>query len=261
MDVVRHSGGTPPRRDRRQRLTFAGIGVLVLLAGGITWKIVASEPGRPAWQPASINNLVLEEGPEPITTGTDYHPIAIRAEDPAPLTTAELAKIFPPSQGGGPMQVSADCAEAVTGQSVIQALKAAGCSQMLRLVVTTSGTTPAVGQVDIFNLAGGPSLIQAARAFGQEPPSGGANAYPSQPPNAAPGGFILPWQGTTAADVARAVGNAADVDAFGHFLVVIWSQGSNGPGQDDMVSQVANGLIETVLSQFADNRADGSFAS
>ena len=145
------------------------------------------------------------------------------------------------------------------GRVRIRALTAAGCSQVLRMVVTASGTTPAVGQVDIFNLAGGPSLIWVARAFGQEPPSGGPNPFPSQPPNAAPGGFILPWQGTTAASVARAPGNAADVDAFGHFLVVIWSYGSNGPGRDDMVPQVANTLVETALSQFADNRADGSF--
>lgn len=39
-----------------------------------------------------------------------YHPIDTRAEDPAPLTTAELAKVFSPGQGGGPMEVSPDCA-------------------------------------------------------------------------------------------------------------------------------------------------------
>ena len=103
--------------------------MIVLLAGGVTWGIMASQPGRPAWQPATIDNLVLEEGPDSITTGTDYHPIGTRAEDPAPLTTAELAKVFAPRQGGGPMAVSPDCAGAVTGALIIQALKAAGCSQ------------------------------------------------------------------------------------------------------------------------------------
>jgi len=266
MDVVQDAnGGTSPGRARQQlasRLAIAGVGVLVLLAGGIAWGIVASQPGRPAWQPASINNLVLEEGPAPISTGTAYHPIDTRAEDPAPLTSAELAKVFSPGQGGGPMEVSPDCARAVTGAPLIQALKAAGCSQVLRLVTTATGTAgPFAGLVDIFNLAGGPSLIQAANAFGQEPPSGGISAYPSQPPDAAPGGFIVPWQGTSAAGVAGAVGNAADVNAFGHFLVVIWTHSTTGGSPDGTNAQLVNALIETKLSQFADNRADGSFAS
>jgi len=263
MGVVQDvNGGPPPGRAPQPRaaLAVAGIGVLVLLAGVITWGIMVSQPGRPAWQPASIDNLVLEEGPASVITGTDYHPIDTRTEDPAPLTTAELAKVFSPGQGGGPMEVSPDCAGAVTGAPVIAALKAAVCSQVLRLVTTATGTGgPFAGLVDIFNLAGGPSLIQAARAFGQEPPYGGANAYPSQPPDAAPGGFILPWQGTSAAGVARAAGNAADVDAFGHFLIVIWTYSTAG-GPDSTGAQLVNGLIETKLSQFADNRAADSAA-
>jgi hypothetical protein len=262
MDVVQDAnGGTAPgpaRQQRAARLAVAGIGVLVLLAGGITWGIMTSQPGQPAWQPATIDNLVLEEGPASITTGTDYHPIDTRTEDSAPLTTAELAKVFSPGQGSGPMQVSPDCAGAVTGAPVIQALKAAGCSQVLRLITTATGTGgPFAGLVDIFNLAGGPSLIQAVRAFGQEPP-GGPNAYPSQPPDAAPGGFIVPWQGTSAAGVASAAGRAADLEAFGHFLIVIWTCSTTGGSPDGTGAQLVNGLIETKLSQFADNRAADS---
>lgn len=256
------NGGSPPGQARQQwvvRLTVAGIGVLVLLAGAITYGIMASRPGQPAWQPATINNLVLEEGPASVTTGTDYHPIDTRTEDPAPLTTAELAKVFQPGQGGGPMEVSRDCAGAVTGAPVIRALKAAGCSQVLRLITTATGTGgPFAGLVDIFNLAGGPSLIQAARAFGQEPSAGGANAYPTQPPDAAPGGFIRPWQGTSGAGVASAAGNAAVVDAYGHFLIVIWTYSTTGGSPDGTGAQLVNGLIEIKLSQFADNRATDS---
>jgi len=113
MNVVQDAnGGTPPKRARQQRaarLAVAGSGVLVLLADGITFWVMASQPGRPAWQPATIDNLVLEEGPASITT-RHYDPIDTRAEDPAPLTTAELAKVFSPGQGGGPMEVSPDCA-------------------------------------------------------------------------------------------------------------------------------------------------------
>jgi hypothetical protein len=59
--------------------------------------------------------------------------------------------------------------------------------------------------------------------------------------------------------VARAAGNAADVDAFGHFLVVVWTYSSGGGGPYDSVPQLANGAIELVLSQFADNRAADNF--
>lgn len=154
------------------------------------------------------------------------------------------------------MEVSPDCAGAVTGQPVIQALKAAGCTQVLRLITTATGSSGlSVGQVDIFNLAGGPSLMRAVRAFGEESPF---SSLPNQPPNVAPGGFILPWQGTAAAGVARAADNAADVNAFGHFLVVIWTYTADGD-PSGTAAQLVNGLIENVMSQFADNRADDSF--
>lgn len=261
------NGGTPQGRAWRERAGLplpVAIGALVLLVGGIIgWWITASQAsqasqaGGNAWQPATINNLVLEEGTEPITTGADYHAIDTRAEDPSPLTTAELTQVFPPGQGGGPTDVSSDCAGAVTGVLIIQALKAAGCNQVLRLIATSTGTGgPCTALIDIFNLAGGPSLIQAARAFGQEPGSGATNFYPSHPPDAAPDGFILPWHGISTADIARASGNAADVDAFGHFLVVIWTYRPARGSQGSLHAQLVNGLIEIALSSFADNRAD-----
>jgi hypothetical protein len=70
-----------------------------------------------------------------------------------------------------------------------------------------------------------------------------------------PGGFILPWQGTEAAGIARAAGNAADVNAFGHFLVVVWTYITGSGGPDGTAAQLVNGLVELHLSQWADNRA------
>lgn len=156
--------------------------------------------------------------------------MATRSEDPTPLSAGELAEVFPPGKGGGPSQVSADCTAAVTGQAAARALRAAGRSQVLWLIATSTGTGgPYTGLVDIFSLASGTAAYQAARAFGEESPyGGGANLLPPQPPDAAPGGFILPWPGTPAAGVARAPGNTADVDAFGHFLVVLWTYGHGG---------------------------------
>ena len=267
--------------NQLRRRAAAGIGVPALLAGGIACGSIASQPGPPArqpataasrqpataasqpgpsaWQPATIDNLVLEGEPGPLTTGTGYHPIDTRAEDPAPLTTAELAKVFRTRKGSDPMAVSQDCAGAVTGTPVIQALKAAGCSQVLRLITTATGTGgPFATQVDIFNLAGGPSLIQAARAFGQEPLYGNTDFYPSHPPDTEPGGFIRPWPATSG--VARAAGNAADVDAFGHFLVVLWTYSVAGGGPDGNAEHLTNMGTELELGQFGDNRASAGSA-
>jgi hypothetical protein len=197
-----------------------------------------------------------------MTTGPGYHPIDTRAEDPAPLTTAELATVFQTPKGSDPMEVSQDCAGAVTGTPVIQALKAAGCSQVLRLIDDSTGTVNGtrdtyVTQVDIFNLAGGPSLVQAAGPFGQEPLYGNTEFYPSHPPDAAPGGFIRPWPATSR--VARTSGNAAYVVAYGHLLVVIWTYGLPGGRPDGGdVENTTNLATEYEVGQFADNRSDSS---
>lgn len=230
---------------------------IAIAGGGLLGARAMTRPGTPAWQPASINNLVLQAGRTAAADGSDYPQIATRSEDPAPLSTSELAKAFPRGKYG-PSQVNTDCAGAVTGQAVARALRAAGCSQVLRLIATSTGTGgPYTGLIDIFNLASGTAVYQAARVFGEESPYGsGANLFPPQPPNAAPGGFILPWPETPAANVARAPGNAADVDAFGHFLVVLWTYGHGGPTVDDSGPQSANGLFELVLGQFAQNRVD-----
>lgn len=244
-------------RHRRPagRAAIVGVAAVALIAGGLLWAGAAAGPAAVLrWEPGSINNLVLQAGPAAAAAGSDYPQIATRGEDPAPLSTGELAKAFPPGGKYGPSQVSADCAGAVTGQAAARALRAAGCSQVLRLIATSTGTGgPDIGLIDIFNLASGAAAYQAARAFGEESPYGSGARLPL-PPNAAPGGFISPWPGTPAAGVARAPGNAADVDAFGHFLVVLWTYGSGGATVDDSGPQLANGLFELILGQFAENR-------
>lgn len=239
---------------RSVRWWLAGIGVLVLLAGGAACGGAASAPAPAAAAsvspPASIENLVLQAGPAAAAHGSDNPRIATRGEDPAPLSTAEIAEVFPPGKGTGPSQVSANCAGAVTGQAVVRALRAAGCTQVLREIATCTGTGgPYTGLIDIFNLASGTATYQAARAFGEDEPNTSIFG-----PNVASGGFILPWAGTSAAGVASAANNAADVDAFGHFLVVLWTYSSDNPDIVDGAGN-CNGLFELHLSQFADNRA------
>lgn len=86
------------------------------------------------------------------------------------------------AKDSGPSQVSADCAGAVTGQAVVRALRAAGCSQVLRLIATSTGTGgPCPEPIDIFNLSSGAAAYQAARAFGEE--SGNARRTVAIPPD------------------------------------------------------------------------------
>jgi hypothetical protein len=124
-------------------------------------------------------------------------------------------------------------------------------------LATATGTGgPSESQFDIFNLAGGPSVIAAARAFGEEPPNGDV-AFPSQPPNAAPGGFILPWQASETGRLARRrqrrgrdrAGSLSRRD-----LDVQFRQQRRGR----TAAQLVNGLIELDLSQWTDNRATNS---
>jgi hypothetical protein len=241
--------------SQRSRLAL-GVTAAALIAGSAGCGAVAPRPAlAPSDRPGSIYNLVLQAGPAVAAQGNNYPGMATRGQDPSPLSTGELAAVFPPGRGGGPEEVSTDCAGAVTGQPVTRALQAAGCGQVLRLIATSTGTGgPYTGLIDIFNLASGAAAYQAARAFGEESPNG-SGPNPLVPPNATPGGFILPWPGTAAAGVARAPGNAADVDAFGHFLVVLWTYGHGGATANDSGPQLANGLFELHLDQFAGNRA------
>lgn len=67
-----------------------------------------------------------------------------------------------PGQEQRPSRVSADCAGAVTGQAVVRALRAAGCSQVLRLIgISTGAGGPDTGLIDIFNLASSVAAYQA----------------------------------------------------------------------------------------------------
>lgn len=242
---------------RAGRAAIVGVAAAALIAGGLLWAGAAAGHAKvPGWQPQTIDNLVLEAGPGAIAVGHGYSQIATRAEDPPPLSVPELARVFPPDSGGRVMGLSSNCAAAVTGRAVKQALASGGCSQVLRLIATSTGTGgPYRGLIDIFNLASGAAVYQAARAFGEESPySDSAALVPRPPPNAAPGGFIRPWPGTPAANIAHAAGNAADIDAFGHFLVVLWTYGSGGATVDDSGPRLANGLFELRLGQFAENR-------
>lgn len=203
------------------------------------------------WRPESIENLALAAGQRKMAAGHGYDSIAMRSQDPRPLSVGQVSGL--PLQGGSPkdVNVSSDCGAMVTSQAVRTALAVGGCSQVLRMadsVSSSDGNT--VRLVYIFNLASGSAVYKAARAFGEEysMPNGGATQL-GFPRNFTPVGFVRSWPKTPAADMAGMNGNFAYVDGFGHFLFVVWSGGA-----PSTVNAAADGLADTGFGQFAENR-------
>lgn len=231
-------------------------GCLTCTACGSPGKALqASSAGSPqvasaAWKPGSVDNHVLEAGTKNMATGNGYQRIATRAKDPRPLSARELSGVFPHS----PIQLSPDCADAVTGQALKTVLTARTCSQVLRLITSPpqNGGGHATALIDIFNLTNGTAVYDAGRLLGQYPVD--ENVLPpgtTHVPNRAPGGFLRSWPGTPASNMAGASGNSAVVDGFGHFLVVIWARGETNSlmGNDGVAA-----LLDTAMNKFTWNR-------
>jgi hypothetical protein len=258
-------GGTPPGRWRQLglpgRAAVAGVAAVALIAGGgLLWSDAAAQHApAPRWEPASIDNLVLQAGPSDVAIGNGYPNISTRAADPRPLSLPEITRVFPPSSGDKERELGTNCGAVVLGRAVKQALASGGCSQVLRLVDISSDSRGAhyTSLIDIFNLSSGRSVYRVAREFGEKSPYSPVvtNSWPRLPPDTAPGGFIRPWPGTPAANMARAAGNEADIDGFGHFLIVIWSSGAGTSTAGSAMQGAVSAQLELILSQkFAENR-------
>lgn len=219
-----------------------------------TWSVAgkaSSGKAGDSWQPSSIENRVLEAGSKVISSGHGYKRIAARVDDPRPLSAHEISMIFPLKAA----QLNSDCAAVVTDRAVSSSLAKGGCSQVLRLVTTASDNSGghAMSLIEIFNLESGNAVYRAANVFGQKTTYGDMSIKGMpRTPNFPPKGFIRPWSGTVASNVATASDNAAEVDGFGHFLVVIWTFGETNSviGNDG-----ASSLFDDALSKFASNRA------
>lgn len=166
--------------------------------------------------------------------GTYCH-IAARTDDPTPLTTAEL---FPPaftneadktSYSLVSTKLDKTCSNAVIGATLIKALQAGSCSQVLRASYV-SGDGKIMGTIGVVNLSTTNQAHYAGKDVGQSD-------------------FIAPL--TAAKGVASKLGNGTGVveaEYKGHYLILTWSEFVNGATpstktQDGQLERFSNDLV------------------
>ena len=171
--------------------------------------------------------------------GTYCH-IQLRTYDPAALTLAEL---YPPvvdnvANGSGHItssftletdKLNTSCSGAVIGQSLITALKAGQCTQVLRASYL-SGDGKIMGTIGVVNLATTNQAHYAGKVVGQND-------------------FIAPL--ATSKGVASKLGQGTGVveaQYKGHYLILTWSEFVNGTtpstmAEDNQLEQFSSELV------------------
>jgi hypothetical protein len=223
-----------------KRLLIAALAVIAVgIVGVATYAFVLKPKSSPA---ASMN----AQGPLPTgsaaasqqacaqTLGVYCH-IAARADDPTPLTTAEL---FPPaftnktdktSYSLASTKVDKTCSNAVIGADLIKQLQAGNCTQVLRASYV-SGDGKIMGTIGVVNLSTTNGAHYAGKVVGQND-------------------FIAPL--TSAKGVASKLGNGTGVveaEYKGHYLILTWSEFVAGTtpsttAQDKQLEQFSNDLV------------------
>jgi hypothetical protein len=246
---IRPGGSRRPRSPKPAVVagTIGGVVAAALITAAVLlWTgAISLHASPPSWQPGTINNLVVQGGPF-----AAYGPsnLLTRTDGSRPLSVPEMRRVFPPRWGNRDTQLSSDCAAAVLGRAIRKALAAGRCTQVVRMVVTGHDSTGAhyISQIDIFNLKNSLSVYRVAEELGEISPYQ-KGLDPRIPPNAAPRGFIKQWPGTLAAHLARATVNGADINSYGHFLIVIWTEGGTEFSQG-----LISGNFENIVSNFGE---------
>ena len=166
--------------------------------------------------------------------GTYCH-IETAANDPKPLTTAEL---FPPaftnetdktSYSLVSTKVDKTCGNAVIGTDLTKALQTGKCTQVLRASYV-SGNNKIMGTIGVINLSSTNEAHHAGKVVGQND-------------------FIAPL--TSAKGVASKLGNGTGVveaEFKGHYLILTWSEFVDGTdpstkAEDNQLEQFSNDLV------------------
>jgi hypothetical protein len=222
-----------------KRLLFAAIAVVVLGVVGVagyaflfssksTSNTTSSQDALPSAGTDQSQQACVKD------LGTYCH-IEFRTDDPTPLTTAEL---FQPaftnetdksSYSLVSTKVDTSCANAVIGQTLITALKAGQCTQVLRASYV-SGDNKIMGTIGVVNLVSTNEAHLAGKVVGQND-------------------FIAPL--TAAKGVASKLGNGTGVveaEFKGHYLILTWSEFVNGTdptttAEDNQLERFSNDLV------------------
>ena len=239
-------GGRSPRGRaaalgplRGKRLLFAALAVVAVGIIGVAAYVFVLKPSSPAANPNAQGPLPTS-GSQPSQQacvkqlGTYCH-IDAAADDPIPLTTAEL---YPPaftnekdkaSYSLVSTKVDKTCKNAVIGSALAKALQTGKCTQVVRGSYV-SGDSKIMGTIGVINLSSTNEAHYAGRVVGQND-------------------FIAPL--TSAKGVASKLGNGTGVveaEFKGHYLILTWSEFVNGTNpstkaEDNQLEQFSNDLV------------------
>jgi hypothetical protein len=202
-------GRKPAAAKRGRVLLAAGLAVLVVAASG-TYFFLTSGQGktRQGAAPKTSQPATPATRPSPTATGRWGH-IQTRRTDPQPVTLAEL---FPArfTSNGSAYSRTADragkhCAAAVLGSRLQSAVRAAGCSQVLRASYL-SGNRKLMGTIGVLNLKTAHNASRAGQATGRSE-------------------FIAQLRGNKGPTRNLTKGTGIEEAEFkGHYLILIWAE-------------------------------------
>jgi hypothetical protein len=202
-----------------KRLLYAALAVVAVGIIGVAAYVFVLNPSSASNNSAATGALPTGTA-EPSAAACDqqlgtYCHIETAADDPKPLTVAEL---FPPaftdptdkmSYSLVSTKLDTTCANAVVGQTLINALTAGKCTQVVRASYV-SGDGKIMGTIGVVNLSTTNEAHYAGKDVGEND-------------------FITPL--TSKTGVASKLGNGTGVvgaDFKGHYLILTWSEYVNG---------------------------------
>jgi hypothetical protein len=240
--LARRRPKRPPRT--RRKLLIAGIAALVVAALGGTAAYSLSGQGTPAPARSTPPRAASVPRPSPTPTLGKWEHIATRAQDPAPLTLAEL---YPPtlsatgqSYARAAEQLDTNCPQAVFGSALKAATHKGKCTQVARATYIT-GDQKLMGTIGVLNLVN----FQAASMVGKV---AGSNEFIG--PLAAASGLT--------SKIAKGTG-LVQAEIKGHYLILTWAEYTNlhGPASSHdqtLLVTFSNELIQLTANHSLTNR-------
>ena len=213
-----HTGPHTVQRRRKRpasvKVAFSAALLLVLAAASALTYVVLHHPAKAAQTTVLHKPVTRTAAPQPSPTLGVYGHIGSRGSDPLPVTVAQL---YPPSFtiGGNSAsrtavtrtvsRESTHCGAAVVGSGLQSAIKAGGCSQVVR--ATYLGTSlKMMGTIGVLNLKSGQAAKKAAS-------SAGSVNFIAQ---------LRARKGPTS-KIGKGTG-IEEAAAKGHYLILIWAE-------------------------------------
>jgi hypothetical protein len=230
----RHGARTAAPRRRSRAAWLALATVVVIAAGGFVGYKYLYEPRVDAPVPATLRLPTNAPGSPSFdkALGTWQH-IGTRAEDPEPLTLAEL---YPPrftlngsSYTRTAASVTKDCTLAVYGSQLQAALQSGHCTQLLRASYISGGGTM-MGTVGVANLSTSGAAQTAGRATGPE-------------------AILAPLSSQKGPTSKLGTGTGVvQAEIKGHYLILMWTEftslkSPSTPAQREQLEQFAANLV------------------